>query len=77
VETVDIIPRSQAECNQLASLAHSNGLVALNLSHTRKFKVGTVATVYSDKEYFTQKPSQQVCFKVITANELQDHLNKG
>lgn len=75
---VPIIPKSQAECNQLASLVHSHKLNVIHYRVGQPFKVGVLAWFWGDGQYtpeyvgtlFTDEPK-------VTVNEFAQMLNTG
>lgn len=75
---VPIIPQSQAECNQLASLVHSHKLKAMEHRVGQPFKVGVMAWFWGDGEYTPNYLGVAVHgYDVVTVNEFARMLNTG
>lgn len=75
---IPIIPQSQAECNQLASLVHSHKLTAISNRVGQPFRVGVMAWFWGDGEYTPVFVGGQYHgYAVVTVNEFARLLNTG
>lgn len=73
-----IIPQSQAECNQLASLVHTHKLKVVHFMVGHPFRVGVMAWFWGDGEYTPNYLGAQLLGNVvITVNEFARMLNTG
>lgn len=74
---VQIIPTSQAECNQLASLVHTHKMRQF-APPDPPFRVGQEAVFWSDNTYTTCMPKRdRLINRIYTVNEFAAVLNTG
>lgn len=75
---VPIIPQSQAECNQLASLVHSHNLKVIPYRVGQPFKVGVLAWFWGDSYHTPEYIGEWLAdTPLVTVNEFARMLNTG